>query len=82
MTHNDDFQWTPHPERGGGSTASPGVKGERGGVGDGNTHRGVSFREGGRGLNDPPHSGGGHGACRWGTAGTQSRELRMLDHSD
>ena len=72
MTHNDDLQRTPHPERGGG-IASPGVKGERGGVGDGNTHRGVSFWEVGGGLNDLPHSGGGNDACpRWGAGGAHS----------
>ena len=27
MTHNDALQRTPHPARGGGSNASPGVKG-------------------------------------------------------
>ena len=54
MTHNDDLQRTPHPERGGGSIASPGVKGERGGVGNGNTHLGAPLRGGGGGGQDPP----------------------------
>ena len=44
MTHNDALKRTPHPERGGGSNASPGVEGERAGVGYENTHRRVPFR--------------------------------------
>ena len=41
MTHNDALQRTPHPARGGGSNASPGVKGERGGGGEEENHRGA-----------------------------------------
>ena len=59
MTNNDDLQRTPHPERGGGSIASPGVKGERGGVGNENTHHGIPLQGGGGGSGTPPTQGGG-----------------------
>ena len=81
MTHNDDLQRTPHPERGGGSIASPGVKGERERVGNGNTYLGVPLRGGGGGARTPPertlcrrvkHVPQTHGryraACQWPTA--------------
>ena len=54
MTHNDDLQRTPHPGRGGGSIAYPDVKGERGGVGNGNTYHGVPLRGGEGGARTPP----------------------------
>ena len=70
MTHNDDLQRTPHPERGGGSIASPGVKGERGGVENGNTYHGVPLRGGGGGLGPPPPPGGANAAAAGERRGT------------